>query len=235
MVESFAIHIGGFELSEPVTAISDLLLTLICWRIVMLLGRAGKQSAFASSWQLFYAGMSFSFLTGVLVHGIRHYQTESEHYQTWMVMNIISGASTYFAQIGTTRSILKNLKAGKLLRISANFQIVGYLIIVVLLIGHFNFGVVKTQIAIGLLPVMAANFMQFRKGKVGGAWIGFGIAVSFFSVIFHTFKLSISEHWFNYNDISHIFLCVSLILMFKGIRIQLEEEQSVRMIPVVEK
>jgi hypothetical protein len=213
-MESFAIHIGDFALSEPTTAVSDFLLTLYCLFICLYLHRRRKGDAAMGSWQLFFTGMGISFLTGVLVHGLRHYQTPEAHYNTWMVMNVITGCSVYFAQIATSRSILKGGRGESWMRTTANVQFIVYLVCIYV---FHSFNAVKLQIAAGMIPVMVINFIDYRKGTKGGAWLGVGIGLSFFSAVFHTIKFSISERWFNYNDISHLFLAGSFTMMIMGI------------------
>jgi len=213
-MESFAIHIGNFALSEPTTTISDFLLTLYCLLINLFLRRRRNGDAAMASWQFFFAGMGLSFLAGVFVHGLRHYQTEEAHYNTWMVMNVITGCSVYFAQIATSRSILKGGRGELLMRTTANVQFILYLVCIYL---FHSFNAVKIQIAVAMVPVMLINFFDYRKGTKGGAWLGVGIGISFFSAVFHTLKLSISERWFNYNDISHLFLAGSFTMMIMGI------------------
>ncbi len=131
-------------------------------------------------------------------------------------MNSIAGCSVYFAQVAASRSVLKDSGQGTILRIIAQVQILAYLTCLFFI---HSFMVVKIQIAAGMLPVMIIYIMNYRKGGKGGGWIGLGIGLSFFSAIFHTLKLSINERWFNYNDLSHIFITASFILIAAGVRI----------------
>jgi hypothetical protein len=217
-MESFAIHIGGFALTEPITAVSDFLLTLLCLAICRKLQPFRKQEPAAAFWQYFFIGMGLSVLTGVVVHGFRQYQSEAEHYNTWMGMNVITGCSVYFAQIATALSVLKGGKGEKRMRTLATVQFVVYLACISL---FHSFNAVKIQIAAGMIPVMVLNIIDSRKGAKGGAWLATGIGLSFFSAVCHTLKFSISERWFNYNDISHLFIASSFIGIYIGIRTRL--------------
>jgi hypothetical protein len=228
-MESFAINIGDFALSEPVTAISDLLLTLLCLSVCKLLQRMSGKNSAITYWQLFFFGMSLSVLTGVFVHGFRHYQTEEQHYLTWMLMNSITGCSVYFAQLATSRSVLKDTRQGNILRMIAQVQILVYLTCLFFI---HSFMVVKIQIAAGMVPVMVIYIMNYRKGGKGGGWIGLGIGLSFFSAVFHTLKLSINERWFNYNDLSHVFITASFIMIAAGVKIY---HRNTLNVPVVNK
>jgi hypothetical protein len=226
-MESISLHIGSFELSEPVTALTDLFLSALCLYFFFSLRKYNKLSNSVLSWQLFFVLMSISAFIGVLVHGIRAYQTEAGHHTTWMIMNIIVGIAIYFGQVATMRSILNDSKHRSVYKLIVNLQLLAYLLCIVLM-KEFNYNVVKIQVAVGMVPVMIMNFYDYRKGAAGGLWLGLGIGLSFFSGVFHTFKLSINENWFNYNDISHVFLCGCFTLMAYGFA------QRMKSIPVVE-
>jgi hypothetical protein len=214
-MEPFALSIGIFKLTEPVTALSDLLLTMLCFSIAVRLKKYKTLSSSIPSWQTFFVIMGISTFTGVLVHGLRNYQTEETHNQFWMGMNVISGVSIYFAQIATVKGILSHSKYGPTLRLVATIQVAAYLVCIALF-----------QIAAGMIPVLILNFYDFKKGTPGGAWMGTGIAISFISAVFHTLKLSISERWFNYNDISHVFIATSFIFMARGLDLRMKKQIS---------
>ena len=44
----------------------------------------------------------------------------------------------------------------------------------------------------------------------------YGVGLAILAIVAHTTKISISK-WFNYIDISHVFLGVSLYVMIKGV------------------
>ncbi|MFI5148469.1 MAG: DUF6962 family protein [Bacteroidia bacterium] len=211
------IHLGSFLLSEPVTALTDLLLALLCLIIIFRLRRSQKTGAASTSWSFFFAGMGLSTFTGALVHGMRAYQTDAAHYNTWMVMNVVSGLSVFFAQMATVDFLRKSGRGDRIYKTIALIQL-GCFIVLILLFR--NFEVVKVQVAAGMVPVMIIHLTGLRKGVTGSGWIGAGIGVSFCSAIFHTFKLSIHPVWCNFNDLSHLFIGISFVLIAKGILIE---------------
>lgn len=218
-------------LSEPVTAISDLLLAVFCLAIVASFRKFRKLENSVYSWQVFFLLMGASTFIGVIVHGFRYYQSIPVHDNTWMLMNVIAGVSIYFAQLATSRSILKNSKNGAILRKIAAAQIVVYLILILI---FRSFNVVKIQVAAGMVPVMIIYFYDFKKGVQGGAWLGTGIALSFVPAVFHSLKVTISENWFNHNDISHVFIGASFALISYGISIRLKAEEEVKKVSIAD-
>ncbi|HEV7230861.1 MAG TPA: hypothetical protein VGO45_06010 [Bacteroidia bacterium] len=226
-MKKFTIHIGGFALSEPVTAVSDLLLGMLCLFIIISLQKSKRNNPAVTLWQIFFFGMGLSTLTGVIVHGLREYQSETGNHSTWMFMNVISGASVYFAQLATAQSILKDFRFKKLFVIIANAQALAYLLCISFVSG-FSFNAVIIQIAAGMIPVMIFHFSASGRNKPGATWIGTGISLSFLSAVARTTKMSLDPDWFNYNDISHIFIAASFIVMFRGISMSTTENRALQ-------
>jgi hypothetical protein len=223
ITESNVVQFGSFMLSEPITAITDVLLALLCFIIIFRLRVLKKETGSYSAWSFFFLGMGLSTLTGTIVHGCRHYQTEDAHYNTWMFMNVLSGLSVFFAQLATVKYIHQRSKHAKLLQTIAWIQLVCYFVLILI---FRSFNVVKIQVAVAMIPVMIIHIAGFRKGIKGGGWVGAGIGMSFFSAVFHTFKISINEIWFNYNDLSHVFIGASFILIATGVLKGAEKEAA---------
>jgi hypothetical protein len=222
-MKTFSIHLGAFALSEPSTASTDLILAIICLIIMRRLTKDVPGNRWVRGWQFFFAGMGLSALTGVFVHGLRNYLSAADQYLIWMIMNIISGASVCFAQYATLQSVLLKAQNRNFYVALSALQLVAYLFCL-LLIHPFSFTIVIIQVAIGMLPVMVINFCDSSKGKTGGIWLGVGIALTFISAVFHILKVSISEHWFNFNDIGHVFIGTSFLLICKGILLRVASE-----------
>ncbi len=222
-MEPFAIHIGSFLLSEPVTAVTDLLLGAFCISRAAAFHKFREQDSSLAAWQTFFLLMGISTLMGVIVHGLICYQSEKVHLTIWLWMSVISGISIYFAQVATSRSLLKDSKNGSLFRIIARVQLALFLLFMLI---FRDYNVVKIQVAIGMVPVMIIHFYGFRKGAAGSAWLATGIAVSFGSAVAHTWKLSISPKWFNFNDISHVFIFTSFALISYGVLFSQKIEQT---------
>jgi hypothetical protein len=215
-MKKFTIHIGEFALSEPVTAVSDLLISMLCLFIVVSLHRSKRNNPAVSFWQIFFLAMGLSAFIGIVVHGLREYQSETGNHSIWMFMNVISGASVYFAQMATARSVLKTSRFKNRFIQIANIQALVYLLCIIFVSG-FTYNAVIIQIASGMIPVMALHFSALGRNIPGATWIGTGISLSFLSAVARTLQISLNRNWFNYNDLSHVFIAASFILMFRGI------------------
>jgi len=214
--QSNVFQLGSLILSEPITALTDLLLAILCSVIILRLLKFRNETGVMSPWSFFFLGMGLSTLTGAIVHGLRHYQTTDANYNTWMCMNILSGLSVFFAQLATAGYIGKISDKGGRYKTMAGIQLGCYIVLIFL---FRSFEVVKIQIAVGMIPVLIIHLIGYRKGISGGGWVAAGIGTSFFSAIFHTFKISIDPVWCNFNDLAHVFIGISFVLIAKGVLI----------------
>ena len=127
-------------------------------------------------------------------------------------MGCTQGFGVAFAQRATLEKYFP--AASKFVR---SIPFIQFLIFSFCLFFFQNYNAVKVQITAGLIPVMIGEILAGIKNNIQSAkLIGFGISISIFSAAAHTFKISLSP-WFNHNDISHIFIITSLVLMYRGV------------------
>lgn len=210
-------HLGSIIIDEPTTAGTDLVLSILCVFIFLLLSRYSTQCHSIRPWRSFFLLMGLSTLFGSIVHGLRYYQSDTYHYNFWMAMNLISGIAVYFAQMATIKSNFKASRFRNILLTVPNIQLALYLVLIML---FRDFNMVKLQIAAGMVPIMFINFYDYFKGAKGGAWIAGGIAVASLSSVVHSVKFSLNE-WFNYNDISHVLLMCSFSMICYGVVVRM--------------
>jgi len=124
---------------------------------------------------------------------------------------VLNGLAIYFAQRATLASVLKDSKQYNAWKMSYMIQLVVY-IIVLLIVQKFIVTIIDN--ALGLIPLMVVHLTATAK-KDYYKYIGWGIAISFITAIVHGVKFSLHAY-FNYNDIAHVFIILSLITMFTG-------------------
>ncbi|MBV6647427.1 MAG: hypothetical protein KI790_18355, partial [Cyclobacteriaceae bacterium] len=57
-----------------------------------------------------------------------------------------------------------------------------------------------------------------RKTTPGSSWIVIGFLLSSFTAVLRLFKVSIDPVWFNYHDISHLFMILSALVILHGVQ-----------------
>lgn len=203
------VHLGGLVLRDPVTAITNVFIFLAglwCWRRLR-----GREEAYVRSWRLFFLFLGIPGLIGVIVHGFSYYTSEQAHLWIWLGMGIIQNLGISFAQIGTVQHYFPKQRTWLIALVLLQFVLLSYFFVHLAM-----YKAAKWHVAIGLLPVMGWSFYQWAKGNRAARWIALGIAVSGITVAVHSFKISISEQWFNYNDIAHFLIVASLLLMVRA-------------------
>ena len=91
-----------------------------------------------------------------------------------------------------------------------------------------NFTIIKIHAGIVLLFSMIAHYIVYRRSDdKGSSLVVTGILISFLPIIIHTLKISIDE-WFNYKDISHVIMIISLIVIYKGASMSSEKMPRVQ-------
>ncbi len=92
-----------------------------------------------------------------------------------------------------------------------------------------NFLWVEIYTAIGLLAIMSTvEYRLYKSGDRGvSALLLTGMIPMLISVVFIVVKFSASP-WFNYFDISHLFICATVVYFFKALQVQSAELAAVQ-------
>lgn len=139
------------------------------------------------------------------------------------MMNAISLIAIYFCFKSANTYFFQN-KTGQKKYI--NYLVITWIIILlVVTLLQNNFLLIKIHAGIVLTYSLVIHLISYKKGGKGSSYVAGGIIVSFLSIVTHSLKLSVSE-WFNYKDISHVIMLISLMLMYKGVRAILTNSSS---------
>ena len=80
-----------------------------------------------------------------------------------------------------------------------------------------NFTVIKIHAGIVLLYSLIVHYLVYRRSQEKGSLLVVtGILISFLPIIVHSLKFSIDE-WFNYKDLAHVIMIISLIVIYRGV------------------
>ena len=215
MEENTSIIIAGIKIMEPVAGLTNLIVSASGILIYLRL-TSKKTSAVLRNqkWPYFFLLMGISSFLGALTHGSRFYTDDTTFYVLWLTMQSIICAGISFAQFGTIEYIFSENKNKGILNTIVWIQLALFIIIA---ISMKAFVVVTVHTAVGLLSVFFVNLFSYKKEKLSGRWISAGVFVAIITAVVHGQKLSIDK-WFNYKDLAHVLIVVSLILMFIGVK-----------------
>ncbi|MBA3705133.1 MAG: hypothetical protein H0W84_04340 [Bacteroidetes bacterium] len=204
------IYIGSVAIHEPVTAFSDFMITAIGLSFYYKLRKKSADTVIGN-WRVFFGLLGLSTLLGGCAHAFFEIHEGLSYKIVWLTMQIVNGIAIYFAQQATLNSVLVNSQFAAKWKTSYILQLIIF-ISVLLFVQKYVVTIVEN--VIGFIPVMLLHF-TFRSEVRHYKKIGYGILVSFITAIVHGTKFSIHSY-FNYNDIAHIFIMVSLFFMYQG-------------------
>lgn len=180
--------------------------------------KARTEYAGKMGWFMLMLGISGVF--GAICHST-HYQRGVEFFEgMFFLMNAFSLFAIFFCFWGTL------VHAGLHRNVPGSWIWLAVVWVTVLLVVSYSRGeflLIKIHAGITLLYTFFVHWRAFRSAnEKGSLLIVWGIAASFLSILVHSAHLSFHE-WFNYKDLSHLFMIVALVLIYRGVRLNSRE------------
>lgn len=212
------IEVAGLIIRDPVTALTNV--AIFATGIICYLRLRKQKLEFPNkNWIYFFLLLGISSLIGVVVHGLSYYTSEDLHFKIWWTMVAVQGAGVTIAQFGFASNVLSKFRMLVISVVALQF---GAFVLCSYLIG--TFAIAKIHLALGLLPIMLYYIYVALKGKRAEMLVATGLGISCLTALVHGLKISISLTWFNYNDISHVLIIASLVMMYAGVKSGLYEK-----------
>lgn len=202
----------GIVFRDPVTAITNLLIVFTSFWCYRQFRKVAADDVPTQTWRWFFYLMGISSFIAVIVHGFSYYTPENIHLGIWITMCLTQGFAITFAQRATIQQYIAEPARKYWLAV----PVVQFVAFATLLTVFKSYEVTKAHVAAGLVPIMVWGAILSFSGNTSGRMIALGILVASVTAVIHGLKISFGN-WFNYNDISHLFICASLWLMCKGI------------------
>jgi hypothetical protein len=207
------IYLGGLRIDEPITTVTDFLFIGFCFYGFF------KTKSFSIykgvnlyRWFFLLTGCS-SLIAALIGHAFLYYFGWEAKIYGW-VAGIISISFAQFAALHHTResigeSFFKTLKLINIIEIITAF---------VLTFVIYSFTVVEIHTAYSLvINVTILECVNYKKTKSQfSKYLLYGVGMAVLAVLCHVFKIAFSV-WFNHLDLSHIFMTLSMYLMYKGV------------------
>lgn len=210
-------HLLGIKIYEPVTAFTDFILAFLCLLFYFRYTSVTNEKGIIY-WKRFFLYMGISTLIGGITHALLYNHSSKLYIACWLIMQLSSGLSVYQAQLATIFSIanpkIPIYKSAQKSIFLCHIQ----LIIFCLATLYFkNFFVVVINSTIGFLLVLYIHALSGKKyGNKAASWIALGITISFLTAFVYAFKISVNA-WFNFKDIAHVIMAISIIFISIGV------------------
>ncbi len=206
-MEKIVFEYNGIILTEPNMLLSNWFITLVCLWCLKYLYQGGP-APLISYYRLVMIMNAVGAFLGGLAHLFIYYTGKPFQAIAW----IFVGIGTYYLQrIAIYLSKKPGLQKPLLL-----FSTIKLIVFIITLLYFQSFLIVLGDLALGLfivvVPIQLSHY--FATKNKGSLLMLIAIGLLVISAIFPALKISIHKLWFTYNDIGHVFLAVSLYIIF---------------------
>lgn len=209
-----SIEIFGITVQEPVTALTDLLVSGVCFCSFVSLSKNRGQTAFYRLYAFFILSMGFAtFYGGIIGHAFLYAFGFKWKVPGWIISMLSVGLAER-ASIFHARAFIKPV-TGNLLAVANVVEVITLMFIAVYTL---NFFFVELHATYGLLLVVFSFelFVYLKTKKKASVFILWAVGVSALAALVHLSKFTIHT-WFNHLDLSHVLMAVSSYLFYKGV------------------
>lgn len=207
------IYLFGIRINEPVTSITDLMVSAVCFYAFFQLSRISVKNKVHLNLKYYFLSMGMATaIGGIIGHAFMYNFSFYWKLPGW-ITSMFSIALVERAAIHYTKPIISS-------KLTAFFKwanIIELLTFVSITMITLNFFYVEVHTTYGLLIVVSSlNIYVYIKRKTKGSKL-FLTAVGFSAISALVFmnKWGISI-WFTHLDISHIFMTISAIFFYRG-------------------
>ena len=208
-----SIELFGLVLHEPVTALTDVLVSIICLVAYMKLNALPQRSQIQGLFKYYFLSMSLAtFLGGVLGHAFMPYLPFYMKLPGW-ITSMLSVALLERALIQYSRQWI----APKIGAFFSKLNIIELLVfsILSLLTLNFQFVLIHAAYGMGIVVTGFTGFVYLKEKNIGSKQILYAMLISTIGAIFFVFRIGLNT-WFNHVDISHVFMMIASVFIYKG-------------------
>ena len=233
-----SIELFGLQINEPVTVVTDLLVSFVCLYAFIKLLQIPYRSKLKVYLLWYFLLMSLATaIGGIIGHGFLWYFSASwgnpqwindiidqitfleskEPAYAWKLPGwIVSMLSIMFVERAAIEQVRPVVKPG----VGKAFSIVNLVELVTFMLITFatlNFRYVEIHSGYGLMFVVLSlqGYAYIRTKNEGSKLFLFGVLVAAIAALFYMNEIGISK-WFNHFDISHTLMALAAFIFYKG-------------------
>lgn len=206
------ITVYGVYIHEPGGFITDLLIGVVCLGLLLKLPK--PKDLFQRNWMLFIAMIGIGGVGGALVHGIPTVLGETLFYWMWVLKNVFIPFANYYAAYLVLFQLFP--KRIKMLDI-----ILWVKLIAVNIIMAYTYSFLPVVIDIAITYILVIWLSSRLIGQLSAYKnIRSAFIVAFLSGLLFLTKYDIAPVWFSHKDLAHIFVLVSVYLIYRAILVK---------------
>lgn len=200
-------------ITEPVTSITDVILAIISFTLFFRVRSNCVKSEFHNAWRMFFLFMGITTAIGAITHGLADELGPKLHYDLWMLMTISPSIAVFYSIKATIQFSYANIYWTRIFN-WLNIIVLSIFITCTLLWN--NFEILKIHAGIGVMVILITHIKAMTLNHFGSGLIVSAFIISLLTIAIHSFQISLSV-WFNFKDISHVMIMISLILIYTGV------------------
>jgi len=208
-----SIEVLNIRIDEPITLITDLLLSAICFYAYFQIRRLDYTSRGKWYFKNYFLLLGLGAMTGGLLgHAFLYRLSDAWKLVSW-ILTIGSVTLMIQALLEVSRPYIKKGIA----RIISRFNLLLFALALFFTLWTMAFSPVKYYTTFGMVVVVGSLcYYIYQKTRSKGTLILMGaVLLGFISALIFSFEWGLSP-WFNHRDISHVILSFSAYYMYKG-------------------
>lgn len=207
------LYIFGLRLQEPMTTLTDVLITVVCVYAFMRLRKIESKNKSTQLVQYYFLFMGIGILIGGLLgHGFKYAFGDE-----WKIFGWLTSMVGVFFMERSTIVQVENMFTPKWHQLLLRLNFLELAVLMSLLISTYNFKIVQLHAFIGFIFMVFPFhlFLFFKTNHAGSRYMILGIGTLVLSLL--TFGYPIAPHqWFNHNDLSHVLIAAATYLLMRG-------------------
>lgn len=221
MYEQPSIYIGNLRVDEPVTTLTDLFISAVCFYAFYQISYKRDKNRLNNFSRFFFLSMGLATLIGGVVgHGFLYafkYTNLDLPVSPWKLpgwfVSMLSIALIERASIEYASSLVKP-------SVTSTFKWINIIELITFMIITFttmDFFFVEAHSAYGLVIVVTSfqTYVYLKRKTQASKLMLIGVGFSSLSAIIFMNEIAISK-WFNHFDISHVFMTISAWYLYRG-------------------
>ncbi len=218
-----AIKVWGILIEEPVTTLTDLVVTAICFYAFFRLNKIPNKNKMHTYLKIYFLSMGTATAVGGLIgHGFFYVFDRNMIWKLpgWFT-SMVSISMIERASIEYARKLVKPTTG----KIFAWVNIIELLTFMAITFSTLNFFYVEAHSAYGLLVVVTSFnlFVYYKTRNKGSRYYLIAVGFSAISALIFMNEWGVSK-WFNHYDISHIGMAISAWYFYLGSKLAINDE-----------
>lgn len=208
-----SIEISGIRVDEPVTTITDLLVSAVCFYAFYWLKKQKRPGRTHLYFRLYFLLMALAtFFGGLIGHGFLYALSFPWKLPGWII-SMLSVALIERSSIEHAKPLI-DPRVGKFF---LTLNILELLTIMTITMTTLNFQWVEFHSGYGLLAIVLPfhSYVWYKTRDKGSLAVMIAVGIASGAALIFMNKISIHT-WFNYLDISHVVMAVGAYVFYRG-------------------